>query len=66
MTAIMNDPTHGVIIRVTCPNCGSRHPIIKDTIDGINVLFGACGLNEERTSDGAITVIVPCRVRKRG
>ena len=53
------------IIRLRCPNCGSRKPIIVTDNGDYSVIFPACGAHEKLTRSGQIHVIVECRVRRR-
>jgi len=65
MSLIILDEEHGPVVRVVCPNCGARNPVIRaGSYDSFTVLFPTCGANE-RYDDGVVTVVVPCRVKKR-
>lgn len=64
MAIFLFDGDDGVI-RMRCPNCGSRNPIITGAKGEYNVLFPSCGANEKLLDNGQIHVLAECRVRKR-
>lgn len=54
------------VVRLRCPNCGSRFPIIQANRDTIDVLFPQCGAHEVLdVRAGALTLEIKCRVKPR-
>ena len=53
------------IVRLRCPNCGSRNPIIRGEKGTVDVLFPACGAHEILQANGHVHLMVECRIKKR-